>query len=235
MAEAPIAFVDLEMTGLDVALDRVVEVCVDRVVGGRREVLFKSLVRPDARIGGAAHIHGLDDAALTGAPSFAAIADALLEVTRGAIVVAHAAEWDVRFLHAEFARIGRPVQFTHFLDTLTLARRSFSLSSYSLDSLCREFKLDRGRAHRAEDDVLALRAVFERCAALLAPTTPRDLWEVRISERRARESIVTACEAAIEHGLPIQVTYRASRRPAEPLVMVLTDVLRDMDPPRVIG
>ena len=36
MAEAPLAFLDLEMTGLDPESDRVVEVCIDRVVGGNR-------------------------------------------------------------------------------------------------------------------------------------------------------------------------------------------------------
>ena len=37
IAEAPLAFVDLEMTGLDAVHDRVVEVCVERVVGGERQ------------------------------------------------------------------------------------------------------------------------------------------------------------------------------------------------------
>ncbi|MBV9948547.1 MAG: hypothetical protein JOZ69_16980, partial [Myxococcales bacterium] len=37
VTEAPLAFVDLEMTGLDVARDRVVEICAERVVGGRCE------------------------------------------------------------------------------------------------------------------------------------------------------------------------------------------------------
>ena len=55
---------DLEMTGLDVSVDRVVEVCVDRVVGGKSVARVHSLVRPESRVGGAAHVHGLDEAAL---------------------------------------------------------------------------------------------------------------------------------------------------------------------------
>ena len=46
-ADAPFAFVDLEMTGLDVARDRVIEVCIERVKNGEREALFSRLVNPE--------------------------------------------------------------------------------------------------------------------------------------------------------------------------------------------
>jgi DNA polymerase-3 subunit epsilon len=53
VGEAPLAFVDLEMTGLDVANDRVVEVCIERVVGGAVVRSLASLVDPGERVGGA--------------------------------------------------------------------------------------------------------------------------------------------------------------------------------------
>ena len=56
-----------------------------------------------------------------------------------------------------------------------------------------------------------------------------------IAERRAREAIVTACVAAVEHALPVVVTYRAARKPPLPMHMVLTHVRTDLDPPRVMG
>ena len=235
VAEAPLAFLDLEMTGLDPASDRVVEVCVERVVGGRRVELVHSLVRPDVRIGGAAHVHGLDEAALAGAPAFGAIADDVLRALDGAVLVAHAAEWDVNFLLAEMKRGGRELSLTHWVDTLVLARRSFAFGSYSLDALCKSLAIDRGRAHRADSDVAAMRAVFDRCVGVLAPESVRDLWEVRVAQRRARAAIVAACEAAVEHGLPVQIVYRAARRAPETLLMVLTEVRSDLDLPRAIG
>ena len=81
----------------------------------------------------------------------------------------------------------------------------------------------------------ALREVFARCVEVLAPASVRDLWEVRVGERRARPTIVEACEAAVKHGLPVAVTYRAARRPPEPLSMVLLEVRSDLDPPGVVG
>jgi DNA polymerase-3 subunit epsilon len=235
IGEAPFAFLDLEMTGLDAAKDRVVEVCVERVVGRAVTASVLSLVNPGPAAGGNAHIHGLDAKALSGAPAFGALADEVLATIEGAAIVAHAAEWDVKFLVAELARLGKNVTITHWLDTLNLSRRAFALPSHALGSLCESLGIPRGQAHRAGDDVHALRAVFDRCVAVLAPVSVRDLWEVKVAARVARTAIVDACIAAAEHQAPVQLTYRPSRRGPETLTMVLTEVRSDLDPPRVIG
>jgi DNA polymerase-3 subunit epsilon len=234
--EAPLAFVDLEMTGLDVTRDRVVEICIERVVRGEVVGRLSTLVRPDCdRIGGNAHVHGLDAAALQDAPSFASLLPEIERLLEGAIFVAHAAEWDVKFLVAELKRAGKDHPIPFFVDTLTLARRAFKYNSYSLGALCTALGLERGQAHRANDDVRVLRRVFERCVEVLAPVSVRDLWEVRIGERRARTAIVDACEAAAKYGTPVVVTYRATRRAPEPLTVVISEVRSDVDPPRVLG
>ena len=233
--EAPLAFVDLEMTGLDPTRDHVVEVCIERWRGDVRESAIESLVRPPARAGGNAHVHGIDEAALDSAPPFEALADDVARILDGAVFVAHAAEYDATFLCAEMTRAGRTLEVAHWLDTLVLSRRAFAFPSHSLTALCTELGIPRGRAHRAGDDVRALRAVFERCAAALSPVSARDLWEVRIAERRARASILSACEAAVEHEAPVEIVYRPTRRGAQTLVMVLTEVRTGLDPPRVMG
>jgi DNA polymerase-3 subunit epsilon len=233
--EAPFAFVDLEMTGLDAARDRVVELCVERVVGGERRAGLTTLLDPGERVGGASQVHGIDAAAVAGAPTFAAVAAEVLAAMNGAILVAHAAVWDARFLAAEFQRAGVPFDCEHWIDTLVLARRAFAFHSYSLDALCRELGIERGRAHRADSDVRAMRELFARCTGVLAPVSARDLWEVRVGDRRARQAIVDACEAAAKHGAPVSVTYRAARRAPESFVMVLLEVSSDLDPPRVVG
>lgn len=238
--EAPLAFVDLEMTGLVVAKHRVIEICIDRVVGGEVIDRIDTLVRPDDDAGGDEpvgneHVHGITRDALAAAPPFRDVAAHVERLLEGAILIAHAALWDVMFLEMELERAGRPRHIEHFLDTLVLARRAFALPSHSLDALCKHFGIERGRAHRAGDDVAAMRQVFARAVELLAPVSPRDLWEVRVAERRARAHIVEACVAAVEKGAPVVLTYRPSRRKPEPMTMVLTEVRADLDPPRVIG
>ncbi len=237
---APFAFVDLEMTGLDPAKDRVVEVCIERVRGlgdGSLEGRLHTLVRPEELSGevGNVHVHGILATELASAPTFAEIAAEVEALLEGAVLVAHGAVWDVAFLRAELARAGRSPSITHWLDTLHLSRRSFALPRHSLDALRTDMGLDASRAHRADADVHALRAVFARCLTALEPKTARDLWEVRIAERKAREHILVACEAAAAAATPVVVVYRPRAKPQQEMRMVITEVRRKSDPPRVIG
>lgn len=235
IGEAPLAFVDLEMTGLDPKVDRVIEVAITRRIGANVEQTFASLVNPGPDVHFKTDVHGLGPAQLAGAPSFAGVADRIEELCRGAVVVAHGAWWDVTFLEAEFARLGRASRFPFYLDTVTLSRRAFKADSHSLESLTRKFGIDRGIAHRAGDDVRSLIALFERLLAELSPASPRDLWHVRIAERHARPEIVERCVAALGSGEPVRLLYRPSQKGPRTIDAVLTSVRTDLDPPRVLG
>ncbi|MGZ3475523.1 MAG: 3'-5' exonuclease, partial [Polyangiales bacterium] len=124
IAEVPFAFIDLEMTGLKIGEDRVLEVCIERVKDGVVEDRIDTIVHPGDRRGNA-HIHGIDDETLAGAPTFAEIANRVVGLCRGAVPVAHAASWDLAFLHDELSRLGRGEEApTHAVDTLILCRRA---------------------------------------------------------------------------------------------------------------
>lgn len=232
-AEATFAFVDLEMSGLNVAKDRVIEVCIKKVRGGAVISSFTSLVKPDAVVIGNSHIHGIQASELENAPLFATLADRILEELSGSIFVAHGAIWDVRFLEMEFARAGKPYKVEHYLDTLNLSRRSFMLDSHALEALCKHFGIVRAREHRAEDDVDALITVFTRCIEQLKPSTPRDLWEVRVGDRMAREGVLEACRDALARKVPVKVSYRPSRKPAIAFTLMVTAIQET--PPRIVG
>jgi DNA polymerase-3 subunit epsilon len=238
LAEAPLCFVDLEMTGLRADTDRVIEICVERVRGDRLEASLSSLVRPEGGAFGNEHIHGIDPAEVASAPTFAELATQIEAVLAGGILVAHAAAWDVAFLEAELARAGRvgaACRIPHFLDTLALSRRAFALPSHRLSSLCQELGIVRARAHRAADDVGALREVFRRVVAVLAPHRPRDLWHVRVGQRHARPDVVAEATAALARGAPVAIRYRPARRGVEELIFQVTGVRTELDPPRVLG
>src|SRR5258708_10721949 len=123
------------MTGLDPNVDRVIEVCVVRKRGERVEDSLETLVNPgkDARFG--TDVHGLGPELLVGAPSFSDIASRVLSLLEGAVLVAHGAHWDVAFLEAELARLGQPVRFPFYLDTVVLARRAIRAESHALGAL----------------------------------------------------------------------------------------------------
>jgi len=237
----PLAFIDLEMTGLDPLRDRIVEVCVQRVTSGVLEGELDTLVHPGAAFLGdesasrpGMKIHGIDVEALSGAPPFERIADEIVRLTDGAALVAHGAEWDVKFLAAAFAHIGRPFAPPCVVDTLRLSRRAFALPSHSLEALAKHWGVDH-TAHRARGDVLATRVVFDRCVAELKPHSARDLASVRIGDRVAREEIVRACEEACTQGVDVRLVYRPSGGPRGEIVLRVTSVERDKTPPRIFG
>jgi DNA polymerase-3 subunit epsilon len=236
LGEAPLAFVDLEMTGLDARKDRVVEICIERVRGGVVEGRLHTLVRPEGGEIGNVHVHGIGPDELAGAPTFAETASALERILDGAVLVAHGASWDVAFLEAEMARAGRTsFRLPFYVDTLQLSRRTFVLTRHSLDALAAHFGIDRSRAHRADADVTALREIFARCVAALEPTTPRDVWQVRIAEGKAREQIIAECREAAAHGRPVTIVYRPRAKPPQNLRMVVKAVDVERDPPHVVG
>ena len=132
LTDAPLVFVDLEMTGLVPAVDRIIEVCAERVRGDKLEASLTTLVRPDNGTHGNVHVHGIKRETLESAPTFAMIAKDLLSVIDEGILVAHAAEADVTFLQTEFERAGHAKRFPFFLDTLAMSRRAFVLPSHGL-------------------------------------------------------------------------------------------------------
>lgn len=231
MEEASFAFLDLEMTGLRVGEDRVVEVCIERTKNGVLEDRLETVVHPGERRG-AEQVHGISEDEIRAAPSWAAIADRVAGLLSGAIAVAHGIAWDLAFLRDEFGRLGRQDEVPkHAVDTIVLARRALNLKGYGLSAVASALQVPVTRAHRAGDDAKTTRLVFEKLLPDLAPKTPRDLWEVRIGERVPRAEVVSAVEAAVAAGKPVTVVYRPSHRAAEPLRMVLTALV----PPHAIG
>ena len=71
--ELAFTFVDVETTGLDPTTgDRVCEIALLRVQGDREIARFESLIHPQRPMHyGAMAVHGITDALLAGAPTFA--------------------------------------------------------------------------------------------------------------------------------------------------------------------
>lgn len=230
LAEAPLAFVDLEMSGLDVERDRVLEIAITREQGGAlRE--WSSVVRPEPYVYGAGEIHGITEEEVQHAPTFVELMPTLHTLLDGAVFVAHGARWDLSFLRKETERAGTELPLGFYLDTLTLSRRAFSFETHSLRALAEELGLLHERAHRADADVVAMRALFWRCVEALGARTPRELFGVRIAEREMREEIKQLCEEAVTLQRPLQLSYRPSGKKPEELAFMVQSVIED----RVLG
>ena len=157
---------DTETTGLEPEKGhRLVEICgieLDRRLPTGN--VFHYLIDPERDVPHeAVMIHGLDAEKLRGQPVFGNIADLLLEFIGDSRLVIHNADFDLKFLNAELARISyAPFPQERTLDTLALARRRFPGSSCSLNELCRRFNFDlSGRSkHGARIDAELLAKVY---------------------------------------------------------------------------
>jgi len=137
---------DTETTGLDPAVGhRVVEIgCVELLnhmpTGETRQwYLNPQRDMPEE----AFRVHGLSEGFLADKPLFAAVVEDFLEFVGGAVLVAHNASFDMRFMNAELAALDRPnLPKDKVLDTIALARRKLPGGQYSLNALCRRFDID---------------------------------------------------------------------------------------------
>ncbi len=157
---------DTETTGLDPSSgDRIVEIgCIETHNHLSTGEVFHCYVDPERDMPeGAFAVHGLSREFLAGKPKFAEIADRFLEFIGDAPLVIHNAEFDLRFLDAEMALIGKaPIERSRTVDTVALARRRYPGAQVSLDALCRRFEIDltRREKHGALLDAELLAEVY---------------------------------------------------------------------------
>ncbi|HIF63110.1 MAG TPA: DNA polymerase III subunit epsilon [Deltaproteobacteria bacterium] len=155
-------YVDLETTGTRAVADRVTEVALIRVHDGKELRRWSSLVDPGCPVPSfITGLTGISDEMVREAPSFVDLADDLLEMLDGAVLVAHNARFDYGFLRAEFKRANRSFQ-ARTLCTVRLARKLFpGHRSYALSALLERHDLNCAARHRAMGDIEAVLSFVE--------------------------------------------------------------------------
>lgn len=157
------AVLDLETTGFAYnSRDRICEIAVVLLDGeGRREGAWTTLVNPQRDLG-AQHIHHIDATDARVAPTFDRIAGDVAHLLDGRVIVAHNAAFDVRFLVAEFARAGWPLDLEpeDALCTMTHARALGAPAR--LGDCCAHFDVPHDGAHTALGDAEATARLLVR-------------------------------------------------------------------------
>jgi DNA polymerase-3 subunit epsilon len=140
---------DTETTGLEPAQGhRLVEIgAVEIVNQSATGVVFHYLIDPERDVPeDAARVHGHTTQSLRGKPRFAELVDEFLAFLGEDRIVIHNAEFDMRFINAELARVGRvAIPMERVLDTLALARRRHPGVHNSLDALADRYRIDRSK------------------------------------------------------------------------------------------
>lgn len=137
---------DTETTGFDPFNgDRVVEIgCVvveDYIPTGENYHVY---INPERDMPTAAlNVHGLTEEFLSDKPTFSEIVADFRDFCGDMKLVAHNAEFDMKFINWEMENLGfSTYPASRSIDTLSIARRKFPGANNTLDALCKRFSID---------------------------------------------------------------------------------------------
>jgi DNA polymerase-3 subunit epsilon len=181
-ASVPLASIDVEATGLDPQLDRIVEVACVVWKDGAIAARHAWLVNPECPIpASASEVHGIKDEDVQGKPTFRMVYHELVAALAGVVPMAYNAEFDRAFLMAELTRAGAALETAppacrknvEWIDPLVWARELHKVEKgKSLGDVCTRLGIAVERAHRALDDAeAALRVLSAFCADQRVPKT----------------------------------------------------------------
>jgi DNA polymerase-3 subunit epsilon len=201
---------DTETTGLEPSDGhRVIELaCLE--LHGRRPTgrHFHRYMNPERAIDiGASQVHGMTAEDLLDKPKFADIVEEFLEFVSGAELLIHNAPFDVAFLNAELALLGRPK-----LDavctvscTLAMARELHPGKKNNLNALCERYAVDHSTRtlHGALLDAQLLADVW------LAMTRGQETLDMMMSDAEAPS--VALADAPIQAALVVLRANDAER------------------------
>ncbi|SDC12376.1 3'-5' exonuclease [Niabella drilacis] len=104
----PLAFIDLETTGVNLGSDRIVEIAIVKILPDGTRNVKRKLINPEMPIPKAnSEIHGITDDMVKDAPTFAQVAQELKQVLDGCDLAGYNSNrFDVPLLVEEFLRVG---------------------------------------------------------------------------------------------------------------------------------
>jgi DNA polymerase-3 subunit epsilon len=105
--DLPIALIDVETTGRDASVDRVVEIGIAVARHGVVTARYNWLLNPGVPIPAeVTAIHGIKDEDVKDSPRFEAVAHEIAAALTGCVPAAYNAAFDRAFIAGEFARVG---------------------------------------------------------------------------------------------------------------------------------
>ncbi len=159
----PFIVVDLETTGLEPKLDKIIEIAAVKVVGGKIVDEWSTLLNPKIFISQTSTaITGITTDMVKDAPLFSEVAEDFLNfMGEEAIFVAHNVDFDHSFINEQLQAHGYEALSHPYLCTYKLAKQVHpNLSKYGLAFLAENFGVQLLKAHRALHDARATAELF---------------------------------------------------------------------------
>lgn len=157
MLDQTYTIVDVETTGASAKFGRIIEIGILRVERGELVRTYKSLINPGQPIPEfITGMTGIREVDVLAAPSFADVADEVLELFEDSTFVAHNAAFDYGFLKEEFKRLGYGFALPR-LCTVRLSRAVYpEYARHNLTALIERHGFSCASRHRAYDDAEVL-------------------------------------------------------------------------------
>jgi len=180
--DLPIALVDVETTGKDPAVDRVVEIGIVIGCGGQIAERRSWLVNPGCPIPEESRgVHGITDEMVKDSPPFAAVNGEVVAAFNRVVPAAYNAGFDRGFIFAELERAGvdqeaLPASLAanvEWIDPLIWARELHQFEKgKSLGDVTKRLGITTETAHRATDDAeAALRVMYAFAKDVRVPSS----------------------------------------------------------------
>jgi DNA polymerase III epsilon subunit-like protein len=165
LANLPLVALDIETTGLDPRVDRIVSLAALPLRGPHPDGgELDALVHPGVPIPPAStRVHGIDDAAVATAPGYAELHPRLTEQLHGRVALGHTIGFDLAVINAEARRhrLHLPAVASLCLAELAAAVLSES-AAVDLDQLAARFDVPIEGRHSARGDAAAAAAIWAR-------------------------------------------------------------------------
>jgi len=159
-------FLDTETTGLDPALDSIIEIgCVKVHDINHPEFseanVYHRYINTDREISQESfQVHGIAKETLQGRPYFSHLTEELLTFIGDSTIIAHNADFDLSFLKSELQRVGICKFNNQVIDSLVVARKLYPGSQVNLDALMKRFGMSTRGLHSALEDAKILARIY---------------------------------------------------------------------------
>jgi DNA polymerase-3 subunit epsilon len=159
----PLAVIDLETTGVNPGIDRIVEIAIVKIMPDSSQLVKRKILNPEMPISKASSdIHGITDDMVKDAPTFRQVANEIKQFLENCDLGGYNSnKFDIPLLVEEFLRIGIDFKF-ETRKLVDVQKIFYQMEPRTLSAAYKFYcKKDLLNAHSAEADVLATWEVLD--------------------------------------------------------------------------
>lgn len=211
--------IDLEMTGLNPKLDKVIEIGAVRVRGHKEAARYATLVNPRRSIPERVmELTGITNEEVAAGLDEDEAMQALIAFIGDDVMVGHNVSFDYSFMK-QWAVNKRIPLTLRACDTLRIARAILpGEQSKKLEDLCVYYRIERERAHRALDDAVETHRILECMMQQILPEKTELLIPRELTYKAKRQTPATAHqierlrEYRAQHDIHDEINWEALTR-----------------------